>query len=68
LYAWASIPVTAAALDADVMRTLTLKAINLIVQLDCPDFSDSLWINMLLYWYIELNCIYASHYALEVDT
>ena len=77
LYAWAGVPVATVPLDADVARTLTLQANylvdvkraknNLVVRPDCPDFPDGLWTDILLDRYIDLDCIYAGHYALESD-
>jgi len=78
LYVWSGIPVTTAALDPSVSKTLALKANylvdirraknNLIVRLDCPDFPDTLWNDVLLNRYVDLDRVYAGYYTLEADT
>ena len=78
LYAWANVPVLTTVLDADVTQTLVLKANylvdvrcmknNLVVRLDCPDFPDALWTDILLDRYIDFDHVYAGYYALKLDT
>ena len=61
--------------DSSTVKILALKANhlldikvvknNLIFQLDCPEFPDSLWADVLSNCFIDLNKVYASYYSLE---
>ena len=77
-YAWTDVPIPTGFLDAGIAQTLYLKSIyqrdvkhaknTLIIHPDCPNFPDLLWVKVLLRKYINLNKIFAGHYALESDS
>jgi hypothetical protein len=59
------------------MQTLSLKANhllnlkaaknNLISQLDCPNFPDHLWLNVLANRYVDLDKVFVGYDSLESD-
>jgi hypothetical protein len=63
--------------DSSARKTLSLKANHLldlkaakndlISQLDCPDFPDSLWTDILANRFIDLDKVYSGYYSLESD-
>ena len=75
MYGWTDVPVPSSSVDPGIAKTFTLWAnylINikrakntLIIQVDCPNFPNVLWTNILLDKYVDLNCIFSGHYALK---
>jgi len=65
LFTWADIPIPSSILHPDIARTLALKANyiidarhaknDLIVRADCPNFPDTLWLDVLLDRFIDLD-------------
>ena len=78
LFAWTNVPVTNNALNPNLAQTLVLKANyiidvkciknDLIIRLDCLDFPHTLWLNVLLDQFVDLDRVYAGYYALDADT
>ena len=40
---------------------------DILSQLDCPDFPDGVWTDVILSRYIEFNQVYSGYYALDLD-
>jgi hypothetical protein len=63
--------------DLSARKTLALKANHLldlkaakndlISQIDCPDFPDSMWSDVLANRFIDLDKVYSGYYSLESD-
>src|SRR5882724_10362727 len=77
-YAWTDVPILTGILKPGIMHMLFLKLIylndikhaknTLIIWADCPNFPDALWFDVLLNKYIDLDKIFAGHYALESNS
>jgi hypothetical protein len=70
---WRSHPHT----SSSAMQTLSLKANHLldlkaakndlVSQLDCPNFPDHLWLDVLANRYVDLDKVFSGYYSLESD-
>jgi len=75
MYGWTGVPVPCRSLNPGITKTLSLqvnylidvkRAKNtLIIQANFPNFPDTLWTDVLLNKYIDLNHIFSGHYALK---
>jgi hypothetical protein len=56
-------------LSLKVNHLLDLKAAksNLVSQLDCPNFPDHLWLDVLANRYVDLDKVSTGYYSLESD-